>query len=583
MTHILKTKSINRSSLYLFAIGWAIGCVEVQGFQAPGDLASLPGATSATVDLSCVFCHSNPNALTGDRSIGLMQASVFLGRENDIPPEERQSDVHARAVDKVWQKDGQLTDDFKKILQNLKGQNSAKQNSAWSKLDLNKVNDKEVDSVFLDNCLTCHAGILVESKKNPLEPSALELGRPWSEFVADRSAISSGSIGCEACHGRGVKYVFEHIAPDWITYDPRAKMGKGFADLENSAIAAKVCLSCHLGDPSESKVVTHEMYAAGHPPLPPFDLAKFLDETCKKHWMELDAKSEKWTRAPSSKNDLRVEYLRKHFNEKQDSAAGNLDAQIQGHFRKVQQSRVGQVMASLMSQDLMHHNAQNKQLYGDYGVYDCVGCHQTLYKQVRGATGLEGRVPGRPMGLMWTRTALSNLSHPGLARINAFQQRLDQDLNKTPFGSPLDIQKSFSEFQQERSSAKEHLMELACAPLDQQQADAWLVAFLQERQALMGNEWVAKQVYWSLGNYFDDFDRVAAHRHQSGSNVFDYKGRFLGLVKNAPPISQIVSCGHEDASKESSGDYATFFEQLKTFVDELVADEATKVGRPPAQ
>lgn len=126
-------------------------------------------------------------------------------------------------------------------------------------------------------------------------------------------------------------------------------------------------------------------------------------------------------------------------------------------------------------------------------------------------------------------------------------------------------------------------MEVASAPLDQQQADAWLVAFLKERQALMGNEWVAKQVYWSLGNYFDDVDRVAAHRPQSGSNVFDYKGRFLGLEKNAPPISQIVSCGQANASKESSGDYATFFEKLKTFVDELVADEATKVGRPPAQ
>lgn len=581
MTHILKTKPINRSSLYLFAIGWVIGCVEVQGFQAQGDLASISGATSATVDLSCVFCHSNPKALTGDRSIGLMQASVFLGRENDIPPEERQSDVHARAVDKVWKKDGQLTDDFKKILQNLKGQNSAKQNSAWSKLDLNKVNDKEVDSVFLDNCLTCHAGILVKTKMNPLEPSALELGRPWSEFVADRSAISSGSIGCEACHGRGVKYVFEHIAPDWITYDPRAKMGKGFADLENSAIAAKVCLSCHLGDPSESKVITHEMYAAGHPPLPPFDLAKFLDETCKKHWMELNAKSEKWTKAPSSPNDPRVEYLRKHFKVTQNSSAGELDDKIQGHFRKTQQSRVGQVTASLMSQDLMHYNAQNKHLHGDYGVYDCVGCHQTLYKQVRGASGLPDRVPGRPLGLMWTRTALSNLEHPGLAPITSFQKRLDKDLNKTPFGSPLDIQKSFSEFGQERSSAKEHLMEFACEPLDQQQADAWLVAFLQDRQSLMGNEWVAKQVFWSLEKYFDDLDRVTEHRPQSVSRNYVYRDKFLALSKTALPISQILSCGQANTSIESSDQDPTFYKQLKSFVDELVANEAASMSQPP--
>lgn len=187
------------------------------------------------------------------------------------------------------------------------------------------------------------------------------------------------------------------------------------------------------------------------------------------------------------------------------------------------------------------------------------------------------------MGLMWTRTALSNLSHPGLARINAFQQRLDQDLNKTPFGSPLDIQKSFSEFQQERSSAKEHLMEVACGPLDQQQADAWLVAFLQDRQALLGNEWVAKQVFWSLENYFDDLDRVTAHRPQSGSSVSDYKGRFLGLAKNAPPISQIVSCGQANASIKNSGQNEEFYKNFKEFVDDFIANEATKVKRPPAQ
>lgn len=583
MTHTPKTKITNRSLLYLFAFGWVACSGQVQGFQTQADPAFVSGASSATVDLSCVFCHSNPKALTGDRSIGLMQASTFLGREDDIPPSERQSDVHARAVHKVWQKDGQLTDDFKKILQSLKSQNSAKQDSPWSKLDLDKLNDKEVDSVFLNNCLTCHAGILVESEKNSLEPNSLELGRPWKEFVADRSTVASGSIGCEACHGRGIKYAFEHIAPDWITYDPRTKRSKGFADLENSAIAAKVCLSCHLGDPSESKVITHEMYAAGHPPLPPFDLAKFLDETCKKHWLELNAKSEKWTKAPSSPNDPRVEYLRKHFKVTQNSSAGELDDKIQGHFRKSQQSRVGQVMASLMSQDLMHYNAQNKQLHGDYGVYDCVGCHQTLYKQIRGASGLEGRVPGRPIGLMWTRTAVSNLERPGLAPIATFQQRLDKELNQTPFGSPLDLQKSFAEFDQKRSSAKEHLIEFASEPLDQQHADAWLVAFLQERQALMGNEWVAKQVYWSLGNYFDDVDRVAAHRPQSGSNVSDDKGRFLGLANNAPPISQIVSCGQSNASKENSGQNEEFYKQLGRFVDELVANKATSVAQPPAQ
>ena len=32
-----------------------------------------------------------------------------------------------------------------------------------------------------------------------------------------------------------------------------------------------MCLSCHLGNAREGRVVTHEMYAAGHPPLPGFE------------------------------------------------------------------------------------------------------------------------------------------------------------------------------------------------------------------------------------------------------------------------------------------------------------------------
>ena len=34
----------------------------------------------------------------------------------------------------------------------------------------------------------------------------------------------------------------------------------------------ELCLSCHLGSTSENKMVTHAMYAAGHPPLPGFEM-----------------------------------------------------------------------------------------------------------------------------------------------------------------------------------------------------------------------------------------------------------------------------------------------------------------------
>src|SRR5262249_42928535 len=45
------------------------------------------------------------------------------------------------------------------------------------------------------------------------------------------------------------------------------------------------CTSCHVGSPSEGKVVTHAMFAAGHPPLPSFEVATF-SRNQPPHWRE---------------------------------------------------------------------------------------------------------------------------------------------------------------------------------------------------------------------------------------------------------------------------------------------------------
>ncbi|MFN5395486.1 MAG: hypothetical protein ACK5EO_16420 [Planctomycetota bacterium] len=578
MTQIIRRHIQTRPLICIVALAWTICTNQVWGFQPPEKPPLNSASTRSTFDLTCVICHSNPQPITSNNPIGLSQARVYLGEESDIATQDRRSDIHARAIHKVWQQDGHLTNEFRLILEKLKNQNAVGLNHSWASIDPEKINDKDADPVFLKNCLTCHAGIQADSQKSPMA-----LGRPWEEFAVDRSAVSNGSIGCEACHGRGSEYLTKHLSPNWLTYSPLQKQAEGFRDLENSAVSAQVCLSCHLGSPSESKIITHEMYAAGHPPLPPFDLAKFLDETCKKHWIDLTTKSASLAKTPARPNDPSVEYLRKHFESPLDNPLEKLNSEIQGHFRKTQQSRVGQVMASLMSQDLMLFNAESQNLHGDYGVYDCVGCHQTLYKQIRGSYSIKGRVPGRPLGLMWTRPAKSNLVTPVLAPIASFQKLLDDELNKTPFGSPADLQKVFSEFAQQRASAKDQLIEFANKPLNQQQADAWLFEYLKERQGLMGNEWVAKQVFWTLENYFDDLERVTENHSQSDSRNEISKSRFAALAKTAPEISLIVSCGPAKLPSDEPVDYAKFYKHLKQFVEELVTSQAGSASQTPAQ
>src|SRR5262249_6382040 len=63
----------------------------------------------------------------------------------------------------------------------------------------------------------------------------------------------------------------------------------GMTDMWNPAKRGRVCASCHVGNAEEGKVVTHAMYAAGHPPLPSFETATFGD-AMPRHWKLLKEK-----------------------------------------------------------------------------------------------------------------------------------------------------------------------------------------------------------------------------------------------------------------------------------------------------
>ena len=63
----------------------------------------------------------------------------------------------------------------------------------------------------------------------------------------------------------------------------------GMTDLWDPARRAQLCASCHVGDVREGKVVTHAMYAAGHPPLPGLEVATF-SEQMPRHWQYLSEK-----------------------------------------------------------------------------------------------------------------------------------------------------------------------------------------------------------------------------------------------------------------------------------------------------
>jgi Cytochrome c554 and c-prime len=109
-----------------------------------------------------------------------------------------------------------------------------------------------------------------------------------SEQVIQSNARSDKAhaegVGCEACHGPAERWIGEHNIHDkWYAKSRDAKTAEGWIDIRSAGSRAELCLSCHVGSAPDNRVVTHSMYAAGHPPLTGFEIESFAD-MMPRHW-----------------------------------------------------------------------------------------------------------------------------------------------------------------------------------------------------------------------------------------------------------------------------------------------------------
>jgi hypothetical protein len=94
-------------------------------------------------------------------------------------------------------------------------------------------------------------------------------------------------VSCDGCHGPSSKWLTPHFAlkEQWRKKTPAEKHAEGMRDLRNPAERARLCSSCHVGSAEEGRVVTHAMYAAGHPLLTSFEVATF-SRAEPQHWYD---------------------------------------------------------------------------------------------------------------------------------------------------------------------------------------------------------------------------------------------------------------------------------------------------------
>ena len=230
-----------------------------------------------------------------------------------------------------------------------------------------------------NGCIACHA---IDTRK---------LG------AAAGFKVEQG-VSCEACHGPASDWPDPHWKTAWRDMRAEEKEAKhGMIDVRNPDRQARLCLSCHLGNVAEGKFVSHAMFAAGHPPLPSFELQTFADHM-PPHWTPLEAKPAEVQR--------QLHYRPKEMPRSRRVVKGGESASAMSAAEPLFLS-VGRDS----SQGPGHGIGES-----DWASYDCNACHHELREpSPRQERGYGDLAPGGLRIPSWP-TAVTSLDGPSLFR-----------------------------------------------------------------------------------------------------------------------------------------------------------------------
>ncbi len=408
----------------------------------------------------CAACHSAPSpiykALGVTRFVRLIEAKEWL-----------EHDKHAFA--------------YELVRQNLAEKELEKPERKSNKLSVeitSRLNWKAGGDDFREKCLSCHVG----------------------RIAGDRTQILDVRFGvqCESCHGPGSEYtkLEHHQQVSWRAKAPEEKSKLGMWDLTSPSITATVCLSCHLGNIEERRFVTHDMVAAGHPVLPPFDLQTFLS-AMPPHWRTLQEKSG----IGKSKNIDFVPFERQaEYNRVHCSLSGTTDEiqlAIQGSYDKTRRSMIGGLVANDLGIELVHQAAAENTTWGDYAIYNCMGCHQEL-KRSNAQVRTDSRIPGRPFPSNWL-----TLDYPAIHLSNRSQnETLTREMlasfNSIPFGDAKRLHQLSDSHRRTLSDRFQDRRKMEKQVMSKKDVHQWLEFLVTRRQDSLSDYWVAKQTAWMV-------------------------------------------------------------------------------------
>ncbi len=330
------------------------------------------------------------------------------------PNPRRSQDLVLLTESHVWESEDKHSNAYQLLF-------SARGKQLVSKLDIADVSQAQ-------QCLSCHSG--------------------WQRGH-DRPRTYAEGVTCESCHGPASGWQEPHHDRflEWRTLDPETKLKEyGMIDVRNPLVRAQQCFSCHIGNAAEGKVVTHRMYAAGHPPLPSIELATFSLQM-PPHWRELSEKG--------------------NFRNKDAFVAANYGgvspAAATSDYTRTKAVMLGGVIALRESITLFASQYQEVPVEatqsddphvtawpqrGEFALFDCAACHHELrspsWRLQRGYAGL---APGRPRMPAWPAALVKvSLRHLAGDDDQAYQRwqsgfddsykQLQAAVARQPFGDP---------------------------------------------------------------------------------------------------------------------------------------------------
>lgn len=242
--------------------------------------------------------------------------------------------------------------------------------------------------------------------------------------VEEENEFVHAGISCETCHGPGSGYFEPHMEKAWRFLTSTEKEALGMRDLRDPVTKAANCLSCHLGEVGTGRVLSHEMYAAGHPPLPAFEMEAF-SAGMGRHWKRV---WEKGTRVQAAA--AQAGYA--------TEGASDLARTLVGSLATLRASAT--LIEAYAAASLADGEARP---WPELALYDCQACHHDLVvPSWRQEAGYGGLVPGRPSLVRWPR-ALAGVALEaagGGGDVDALLAPHVALLNRRPFGDPVGLE-----------------------------------------------------------------------------------------------------------------------------------------------